>query len=351
VRIAKAYLGALGRGRKATVARDFAQAEEQFSKCLELVPGDPRALAERGYARLLAEKVDEADADLALAEKEAPSATVLLQILHNRMLIAKKRGDGEAAARFERVKRDLKAAPRLDHGISCSFEERSSSLVASPAPSLDDALRILVESHAKAANGDTSHITFRIPGADSEDMNDVKLRALLVHGKLPDGGWTLATRDDEGGSVANHALFAHAGKLFTVPALSVGLPSRCSLDGLASVRVGRGAGPWYVYREQISLYPAYTCEFDDHSYAPCGTVEGKGEGTPVQTFCTWMMTDVELHLLDPTTFNGLRLLAVSAQAGDVASGEPAHLLDYEWQPTQLSVTACGTPRLIPYTPE
>lgn len=351
VRTAKAYLDALGRGRKATVAKDYAQAEEQFSKCLELVPRDPRALAERGYARLLSEKVDEADADLAVAEKQAPSATLLSQILHNRMLVAKKRGDEKAVAGFEQAKKQLKAARRIDHGVSCSFAEGSSSLEAVAAASLDEALKLLVESHAKATQGDAAQIVFGGSGAETGDMTDVTLRALVVDDKLPDGGWKITTSSDENYSVANHALFARAGKLFVLPALSVGLPARCGLDGLASVRVGHGAGPWHVYREQSSVYPAYMCEFEDHSFAPCGTVEGKGEGTPVQSFCTWVGSEIQLDLLDSATFDGARQLSVSAQAGDVASSEPSHLLDYEWQPAHVAVTACGSRQQIPYATE
>jgi hypothetical protein len=101
LRVAKTYLAELGLGRKATLAKDYAQAAAHFSNALEALPGDPRALAERGYARLRASNLPEAEADLAAAMRGAPSSAVLLQILHNRMLVARQRGDENAATAWE----------------------------------------------------------------------------------------------------------------------------------------------------------------------------------------------------------------------------------------------------------
>ncbi|MEL6872066.1 MAG: tetratricopeptide repeat protein, partial [Pseudomonadota bacterium] len=60
------------RGRAYLRAADLAAAEKDFTKALELEPNSVAALRERGHARLLLEKFDEAAADLDASLKLAP---------------------------------------------------------------------------------------------------------------------------------------------------------------------------------------------------------------------------------------------------------------------------------------
>jgi hypothetical protein len=62
-----AYRSALVRGRQATLAKDWATAKGAFTDALRARPNDKRALAERGYAELLAGDSSDAQTDLEAA--------------------------------------------------------------------------------------------------------------------------------------------------------------------------------------------------------------------------------------------------------------------------------------------
>lgn len=62
-----AYTSALGRGRTATIAKRYPDAFKAFDEALAIRPNDARALAEKGYAELLAGKLDDAADDLGSA--------------------------------------------------------------------------------------------------------------------------------------------------------------------------------------------------------------------------------------------------------------------------------------------
>ena len=62
-----AYTSALVRGRRATIAKKWADAKAAFTDALRARPNDKRALAERGYAELLAGDTDAARTDLEAA--------------------------------------------------------------------------------------------------------------------------------------------------------------------------------------------------------------------------------------------------------------------------------------------
>lgn len=81
----RAYATALAGGRKSTTAKKYDEAIQSFSDALSAVPDDPRALAERGYARLLAGDADHAKDDLEHARAvDAPTDKKLLaQIEYN----------------------------------------------------------------------------------------------------------------------------------------------------------------------------------------------------------------------------------------------------------------------------
>jgi len=61
------YTSALAGGRRATLAKDWAAAKAAFDAALRLRPHDARALAEKGYAELLAGETDAARSDLEAA--------------------------------------------------------------------------------------------------------------------------------------------------------------------------------------------------------------------------------------------------------------------------------------------
>ena len=347
LRAAKEYLAELGRGRKATVAKDFAQAEEHFSKCLDVLPGDPRALAERGYARLLADKLPEAEADLAAAARHAPSSAVLQQILHNRMLAARRQGDEVAAKRFEVEKMKLKAARRLPSGVVCQSDVADSDLKPQIAKSLDEALKLLIVAHATEDRVDPTSIRID-EGPFGEPSEAVRLKSLVAQGPLPDGGWQIWSQCV---SLRNHALISHAGKLYTFPNLSSGSLALCGLDGAAEVTVGGGgAQPWHIQRTYRELVRGYLCEKPNNTAGPC---DGNNDIREMNMgFCSWVSTNIDITILDSKTFEGIRTLSLSAQpSGDGAANEPEHLLELEWQADKVVVDACGQRTAVPYAPE
>jgi hypothetical protein len=348
-RTAGAYLAALGRGRKATLAKDFATAEAELSAGLELVSGDPRALGERGYARLLAGKLDDADVDLAAAEGKAPSTSLLLQIVHNRMLVARQRGDERAARGFEAQKKRLKAARQIEPGIDCTTDEHSSSLVPERPKTLAQAWKVMAAAHAKASSETVESIALGEGGeAFALPQSDAALWQQITGGPPRDGAWALTTSTSYAGSLSGHALFSKAGQLYLFPSLYTSLVFRCGQDGGGTVSVGGGGlEPWHIRFEQEQLVVGLLCEAQGNSLAPCGE-EG---GEPVRSFCSLASSSVKLTVLDAKTFEGLLQVDVAAQpSGNEGMGSSPRLLDVEWQPEHLVMNACGARKRVAYAP-
>ena len=97
-----AYRAGMRTGRKATDAKRYAEAVTAFDAALVAKPGDPRALGERGFAKLLeGSDLDGATRDLDLAASGTKDTKMLSMIWFNRGLVAEKRGDNfNAAAAF-----------------------------------------------------------------------------------------------------------------------------------------------------------------------------------------------------------------------------------------------------------
>lgn len=97
-----AYARGLAEGRKLTVEKDYAGAVAAFTCALGAIPGDGRALAERGYARLLAQDLDLAMDDFAssLAAIAADDKELRAQVEFNIGLVYEQRGfKNDASAR------------------------------------------------------------------------------------------------------------------------------------------------------------------------------------------------------------------------------------------------------------
>jgi hypothetical protein len=92
-----AYAGALKRGRAATVKKDYHSAIAAFDEALAAIPKEPRALAERGYAKLLAGDNYGARMDLWAARGRTKDEKLGSQIWWNLGLIAEREKDDSAA--------------------------------------------------------------------------------------------------------------------------------------------------------------------------------------------------------------------------------------------------------------
>jgi hypothetical protein len=354
-RTAARYLAALARGRKATTAKDFATAEAEFSGCLQLVPGDPRALGERGYARLLANKLDDADADFKVAVEKAGSTALLSQLVHNRLLVARQRGDEQAARGLEQEKQRIKASRRIAPGVDCSADAQAVSLSPQRPKTLSAAWSMMAAAHARASGSKPEEIALGDSGLPegappAPPATEAELWQQMTNGARRDGGWALTTSTSYGGSLSGHALFAKAGQLYLFPALYSSLVFRCGQDGGGELTVGGGGVvPWHIKFEQQQLTVGYLCEGSGGNGAPCGSAEDS-TGTPMQSYCALVSSKVTVTVLDSKTFEGLFELTVGAQpSGDGPMGDPPHLLDVEWQADHLVMNACGARRQVPYT--
>jgi hypothetical protein len=331
---AKQYLASLSQGRKATVAKDFAAAEAAFTKCLELVPNDARALSERGYARLLTEKLDEAEADLKAAEERAPNVALKLQVLHNRMLVARKLGKEREAALHAAQKQRLKSARKIGAGVSCNAAEAESDLVPERPANLEEAFRLAAAAHAKLDETDPSQVRW---GSDEQRP---RLTALAARGPLPEDSWSLET---EVHRTANHLLISRGGKLYLFPTLSAGNVAMCGYEGLAELKFGGGVKePLHILRTSSQAVRSYSCS------RPDGSECDGSEGETFMGYCTWSLSRQTLILLDAKTLDGIREFTVTAEPSEGNQSEPTPLLDFEWQTERVTITACGEEHQLAY---
>jgi len=91
------FAGALKRGRSATIKKDYAAAIAAFDEALVAIPKEPRALAERGYAKLLAGDDSGARTDLWSARGRTKDEKLGSQIWWNLGLLYERQKDEYAA--------------------------------------------------------------------------------------------------------------------------------------------------------------------------------------------------------------------------------------------------------------
>jgi hypothetical protein len=91
-----AWTRAVARGRAATLGERYAEAIAAFDAALAAEPHDPRALAERGYARLRAGELDAAAFDLRSARRRTTDPALLRAIEHNLELVAEQWASGDS---------------------------------------------------------------------------------------------------------------------------------------------------------------------------------------------------------------------------------------------------------------
>jgi hypothetical protein len=93
----KEFMAAMNKGRKATVAKEYSDAFSAFDEALTILKDNPQALAERGYAKLLAKDYDSAEKDLLAAREKTPKPKLEGQIWYNLGLVEEGRGNLEDA--------------------------------------------------------------------------------------------------------------------------------------------------------------------------------------------------------------------------------------------------------------
>lgn len=196
----KAYADGLKKGRTETLAKHYDSAIAAFDGALKALPGDARALSERGYAKLLAGKHEEARKDLREAESATKDPKLLAQIHYNHGLVAEKLGHTEEAkASFVRSNtlNPSKAAATKSGAQQCSAEVKlgGHSKVVKDWLAMAEALRTENKGGAKTASDDDAHTGFmaRIPKeaqaslvsfASADDAMDYGIHPYV---KVPEG--------------------------------------------------------------------------------------------------------------------------------------------------------------------
>jgi tetratricopeptide (TPR) repeat protein len=147
------YAAAVGAGRRATRDKRYDEAERAFDRALEQRKDDARALAERGYARLLANNPEGAEEDLERALAGGVEPKLASQAFFNLGLVREKKGEDEpsraafaiadalspsAAAKAKLAGRSACTADvRTDDDDSLAFADDFRALAAVVQPSED----------------------------------------------------------------------------------------------------------------------------------------------------------------------------------------------------------------------
>ena len=196
------FLHALARGRAATTRKDFPAALAAFDEALGKVPREPRALAERGYAKLLAGDVYGAGMDLRAARGRTTDEALSAQIRWNLGLWGEKAGNAafahEAFAHAYALRPSRAGRAKLGDAGTC-------------AATLDRE-RVKLEHHATWPTG-------------WEDVRATCGAACLTTAKPVDAGDD--PEHDAAGDVPHHLVIpAPGGGYDVIEAISSGPPSR-----------------------------------------------------------------------------------------------------------------------------
>jgi hypothetical protein len=102
------FASAVAAGRKATVAKRYDEAIGAFGDALQAMPDSAAALSERGYAELLAGRLDDAEKDLLKARGLTRDPALLGPIAFNLGLVREKRKDTSGARAAFALSNDIR---------------------------------------------------------------------------------------------------------------------------------------------------------------------------------------------------------------------------------------------------
>lgn len=267
----EAYRAGMRAGRKATDKKQWSDAIVGFDQALAAKKGDPRALGERGFARLLEGK------DLAAATRDfdqAASSTkdkkLLSEIWFNRGLLEEKRGnDTNAVAAFviANTLRPTDAARKKIEGKTACPVTVSDTLEVADAPAV--------------AGADWLALAKALPGAADVDPLKTKedafewLTGEKTEPKLP----AIVTAGDYGIKAA-YVVVGGAGGLRAIP-LGEAMGGRCPGSVSFEVAGADSAGRILVTgTEQFDGGYTYMCQGKGDELVECtGAADEVGAGT------------------------------------------------------------------------
>lgn len=331
---AERYVRALGRGRIATGKKQFPAAIKAFDEALAAQPGDARALAERGYARLLADDLDAAEKDLHAALDHHPEKAVLSAAVFNLSLIAKKRGNDALASDLTKA---AKAARSPHADGSCMLDVRRSGFMYEPDLKVVETLRQARGEMARDAANFNLTPSRPFPSSDEE----AALRAAFSDGKPPP--WLVEVSDPNAIGSVFHLLFERPDKKFSV-ALRAGQFSFSRCGSTSSVDFDLSGIPSVTVQETSGMV-GYMCASKKTGDAkPC--VDAPGEDwEPVQSFCATSSYTIFSTYFDPAT--GAPLLQLIESAESSGNGPTRQVVTTK-TPDGVRVVGGGCNEVVPF---
>jgi hypothetical protein len=289
--VVESFEDAIRIGVEATVKKkDYPAAISAFERALAQRPGDPRAIFERGYARMMAGENELAVRDLKDANERAYSASLKGEILLAQAQMA--RFDGEKALEAKlRQKADAleKTRLRLDGG-TCDIDVTRPNTSPIEAASFAAAWTTILEAHARQLGQpipeDPDQAGFYLPMP--VHASEAQARSTIV-GKDRAGahGWHVSTADTA--FIHEHLVVALGKRLLVYPNLTTTMNGRCGNEGDAPV-FRSGARPSItLVEEERSAGPL--CAIDPKHCNPQGDL----------TVCVLAGWSYNTLVLDPTT--------------------------------------------------
>ena len=267
---AKTYLKALDEGRRATRATKYEDARAAFDRALTARKDDPRALAERGYAALLANDLDRAQEDIEKAlVLGALDRALEASVQFNRGLVLEKRGKQDDALAAFVLADTLQSTParkaKRSGTTGCAADLRAQPTDAQSYAdwsALDSAVSPIVDrGDAKKSVCIRSHTAQGTP--DEDDVCDSPWPWTLFHNHLmfTENEWIVWPHDKE--------IFAIAlGRVGSWPAHCTNLPdTQVTLEhGLIHLATTYD-GKWATLDEHATPNP-------DDAQLQCADVQG-----------------------------------------------------------------------------
>jgi hypothetical protein len=321
---AKLYLSALGRGRKATVKKDYGAAVAAFDEALKLEPRDARALAERGYAKYLAGDLDGGAQDFSLATPLASDPKLRAQIAFNQGLVAKKQG---VAAQASACPVTIDLAPKL---------------VTTPEPNFRALWAQLVKDH----NDEPDPDPLNSPSIPEGATDSVIAKALAAPRAPADDIWLVSLLGQQLSS--SHAYAVRKGKLWLLPTLSHDFANTRCPAGVNQVGVSDGAVPIIETVAQDGA-EGFMCQKPNGDTAECDGSDNQGE--PFQSFCAYGSYTIRSFLLDPSTFTVLAIVEESGVDSDArVAAHSLVTLDVASGNIEVTGAGCHLKEPLPATP-
>jgi len=174
----KAYHAGLSAGRKATLEKDYPAAIKGFDEALAARPEDPRALSERGYAKLLARDFKAARVDLDKSARGTSDKKLLASIWFNEGLISESLGEGASAqmyfARSNALNPTKAAQAKLEGKSKCPAAVAKDEVKGSVVGSWREAWTAMGAAYAKEYSADA---------VEDKPATDAEVKKLVCDGE------------------------------------------------------------------------------------------------------------------------------------------------------------------------